>query len=101
MKQHFRTKVECVRFKFCLKIAMEEENCTKKGSGVTFSFYSSPPLLFNFYDVLPYFYYASRFMIEYVMEDIEFRNIPFSVDPTMQRRGYESHENIICRNNIL
>lgn len=35
------------------------------------------------------------------MEDIEFRNIPFSVDPTMQRRGYESHENIICRNNIL
>lgn len=55
---------------------MEEENYTKKGirSGVTFSFYSSPPLLFNFYDVLPYFYYASRFMIEYVMEENRISN---------------------------
>lgn len=44
VKQHW-TKVECVRFKFCPKIAMEEENYTKKGirSIVTFSFYSSSP----------------------------------------------------------
>lgn len=85
-------------FKFCPTCDRRRE-LYKKGirSGVTFSFYSnSLPLLFNFYDVLPYFYYASCFMIEYVMEDIEFRNISFSVYATTNRT-----KNIIYRNNIL
>lgn len=64
-----------------------------------FVLFAPLPLLFNFYDVSPYFYYASCFMIEYVMEDIEFRDIPFSVYATTNRT--KIYVGIIFYNNAL
>lgn len=80
---------------------MEEENYRKKeyDPESRFRFIRPLPLLFNFYDVSPYFYYASCFMIEYVMEDIEFRDIPFSVYATTNRT--KIYVGIIFYNNAL